>query len=49
MIKTEVHAVKGKIDIVIKNEKTTQMTLEPDEALEFGIMLLKAAYSVRNR
>jgi hypothetical protein len=47
MVETEVHVVKGKINIEIKNEKTSVFVLNPDAALELGITLLKAAYSVK--
>lgn len=49
MVKTEVHVFKGRINIKVMNEKTDKFELDPDEALEFGIMLLKAAYSAKNR
>jgi hypothetical protein len=47
MVKTDVHVVKGKINIEIKNEKTRVLILTPEDALELGISLLKAAYSMK--
>lgn len=49
MVETEVHVVKGKINIEIKNKKTSIFILNPDAALELGITLLKAAYSVKSK
>jgi hypothetical protein len=47
--KTTVHARAGKIEVEIKTGKgkTSKLTLEPDEALDLGIKLLKAAYSTK--
>ncbi len=48
MRKTKVHVVNEQINIEIKNEKTITLILNPDEALDLGIILLKTAYSMRN-
>lgn len=49
MSKTTVHARAGKIEIEIKagKGKASKLTLQPDEALDLGIKLLKAAYSTK--
>ncbi len=49
MAKTTVH-VKGKkikVDLILP-DKEGSFTLDPDEAVELGIKLLKAAYSTKN-
>ena len=47
MGKMKVHIIDEQINIEIKNEKTITLRLNPDEALDLGIILLKTAYSIR--
>ncbi len=51
MSKTVVHSRAGKIEVEIKiaKGKPSKLTLQPDEALDLGIKLLKAAYSTKAR
>jgi len=50
MSKATVHSRAGKIEIEIKTKgKISKLTLQPDEALDLGIKLLKAAYSTKAR
>jgi hypothetical protein len=48
MVKTTVHVRDGKIEIEIKVNRIGKFTLEPDDALDLGIKLLKAAYSTKS-
>jgi len=45
MIEASVHVHEGKIEIEIKAEKPARIILEPDEAMELGVKLLRAAYA----
>ncbi len=51
MSKTTVHSRADKIEVEIQiaKNKTSKLTLQPDEALDLGIKLLKAAYSTKAR
>ena len=49
MAKTAVHVREGKIEIEIKIDKVSKFTLEPDDAMELGMKLLKAAYASKVR
>lgn len=47
MVKTTVHVRDGKIEVEIKTDKIGKFALEPNEAMELGIKLLKAAYATK--
>lgn len=49
MVETTVHVRQRKIEVEIKTDKIGRFTLEPDDAVELGIKLLKAAYGARGR
>lgn len=51
MSKSTVHARGDKIEVEIKagKGKINKLILKPDEALDLGIKLLKAAYSTKAR
>jgi len=46
--KIAVHAPGKKIEVEIKTDKLSKFTLEPDEAMELGTKLLKAAYAAKS-
>jgi len=43
--KIMVHARDNKIEVEIENDKLSKFALEPDEAMDLGTKLLKAAYA----
>lgn len=43
-----VHARGQKIEVEIKTDKSSKFTLEPDEAMDLGTKLLKAAYATKS-
>jgi hypothetical protein len=45
MVEISVHVNEGKIDLEIRVEKPAKIQLEPDEAMELGVKLLRAAYA----
>jgi hypothetical protein len=47
MVDVEVHARKDKIELEIRSDKYTRLWLNPDEAMELGIQLLRAAYTTK--
>jgi len=46
--KIMVHARGKKIEVEIKTDKSNKFTLEPDEAMDLGTKLLKAAYATKS-
>jgi len=46
--KIMVHARGKKIEVEIKTDKLSRFTLEPDEAMDLGTKLLKAAYATKS-
>lgn len=46
--KITVHARGSKIEVEIKTDKLSKFTLEPDEAMDLGTKLLKAAYATKS-
>ena len=49
MDNVKVHARKDKIDLEIRTDKCGKFTLNPDDAMELGIKLLRAAYVTKFR
>lgn len=49
MAKTAVHVRDGKIEIDIKIDKVSKFVLEPNDAMELGMKLLRAAYATKVR
>ena len=49
MSKAKVHTYKGKIVIEIKTNDVGKFTLEPDDAMNLGVKLLRAAYATRTQ
>jgi hypothetical protein len=47
MSKTAVRVYDGKIEIEVETDTVVKFTLSPDDAIEFGIKLLRAAYSAK--
>ncbi|MFQ5836424.1 MAG: hypothetical protein ACE5HG_01070 [Candidatus Bathyarchaeia archaeon] len=47
MVETTVHVHGGKLEIEIKDDKVIRFTLEPNDALNLGIKLLRAAYATK--
>jgi len=47
MAKASVHIREGKIEIEIKVDKVSSFTLNPDDAMELGVKLLRAAYAAK--
>ncbi len=45
MIEASVHVREGKVEVEIKAEKPAKIKLEPDDAMELGLKLLRAAYA----
>lgn len=46
--KITVHARDKKIEVVVKTDKLSKFTLEPDEAMDLGTKLLKATYATKS-
>jgi hypothetical protein len=46
--KISVHARGSKIVVEIRTDKASKFTLEPDEAMDLGTQLLKAAYATKS-
>ena len=49
MIEASVHVRQGKVEVEIKAEKPANLKLEPDDAKELGVKLLRAAYAAGAR
>lgn len=47
VIEVEVHVHKDRIEMVIKTAKSEKFVLDPDNAVELGIKLLRAAYATK--
>ena len=45
MVEALVRVREGKVRIEIKTDKISKFTLEPDDAMELGVKLLRAAYA----
>jgi hypothetical protein len=45
MVEASVHVHEGKIELEIKAEKPVKLRLEPDDAMELGVKLLRAAFA----
>jgi len=43
-----VHARGQKIEVEVKTDKLSKFSLEPDEAMDLGTKLLKAAYATKS-
>ena len=48
MSKISVHTCNGKIELEFKINGANKLTLNPDEAIELGIKLLRAAYATKS-
>jgi len=46
--KITVHARANKIEVEIRIDKLSKFTLEPDQAMDLGTKLLKAAYASKS-
>jgi hypothetical protein len=47
MTKTTIHTRNGNIEIGIKINGINRIKLNPDDAMELGIKLLRAAYAIK--
>lgn len=46
--KVTVHARGNRIEVEVKANKSSKFSLEPDEAMDLGTKLLKAAYATKS-
>ncbi|MFX0198742.1 MAG: hypothetical protein ACFFCW_21680 [Candidatus Hodarchaeota archaeon] len=49
MVETAIHVREGKVEIEIKTDKVSKLSLEPNEVIDLCIKLLRAAYATRSQ